>query len=355
VVRSKRKQRGKDVPPELGDHVVHDQGIWMKAVEDLRRGLSAHCRDSKPDKLRFQDGRLEWNLWERIKAEAGEDWLQRNVWLFRCYRVITTYRLGYDEPLRLHVEEMKALEVQETPHSFCRTFRRRFEKDPLATAEELWFRVKSIASWMEVRESFSQWLAFKEDRDYWQDDPDKRARAFQARILASWMTYLGIYEYEHNGRRVRGMRLWEGLGVGTNDKGVPWSPRDWANILEQAARIAEKGNNDCTSLEQWVWWCYPVFSRYGWSAREVQDAASFRKFADMDSLKVIKKYEARFRRYWMTRGLRFAGRKTNRKKPPLAEFVRGIAVPTLDTVRGVVVFRDFPWIPYEKKMMGRKE
>jgi hypothetical protein len=112
------------------------------------------------------------------------------------------------------------------------------------------------------------------------------------------------------------MRLWEGLGVGTNDKGVPWSPRDWANILEQAARIAEKGNNDCIPLEQWVWWCYPVFSRYGWSAREVQDAAR-RRFADKDSLKVIEKHEEDFRRYWMTRGLRFVGRKTNRKKPPL--------------------------------------
>jgi hypothetical protein len=98
-----------------------------------------------------------------------------------------------------------------------------------------------------------------------------------------------------------------------------------------------------------------VFSRYVWSAREVQDAASFRKFADKDSWEVIEKHEEGFRRYWMTRGLRFAGRKTNRQNPPLAEFVRGIVVPTLDTVRGVVVFRDFPWIPYEKKMMGRKE
>jgi len=62
-----------------------------------------------------------------------------------------------------------------------------------------------------------------------------------------------------------------------------------------------------------------------------------------------------FQKYWITRGLRFAGRKTNRSSPPLAEFVRGIAVPTLDTVRGVVVFRDFPWIPYEKKLTGRNE
>jgi hypothetical protein len=338
--RKNRKQRRKDVPPELGDHVEHDQGIWIDAVEDLRRGLSAHCRDSKPDKLRFQDGRLEYNLCERIKAAAGEDWLQRNVWIFRCYRVITTYRLGYDEPLRLHVEEMKAVEVQETPRSFCRTFRRRFEKDPLATAEELWMRVGSIASWMEVQESFSQWLAFKEDRAYWRADEERaRSRAFQARWLAELPSQV-IKSEDRRGRMFIGAPVWEGLGLGYDrQSGRPWRRKAWANILYQAAGLAKKGSDNCTPLEQWVWWCYPVFSRYGWSAREVQDAASFRKFADKGSWEVIEKYDPDFRRYWITRGLRFAGRKTNQSRPPLAEFVRGIVVPALDNVRGVVVWR----------------
>ena len=134
------------------------------------------------------------------------------------------------------------------------------------------------------------------------------------------------------------MHLWEGLGVGTNYKGVPWSSRQWANILERAARLAEKEHNNCTLLEQWVWWYYPVFRRYGWSAREVQDAASFRKFADEDSWKVIEKPEADFRRYWITRGLRFAGRKTNRTNPPLAEFVKHVSVPSPDNVRGVPIW-----------------
>jgi hypothetical protein len=339
--KSKRKQGRRDAP-ELR---VESQEIWRNALDDLRRQHSDQCRTSKPDKLRFQDGRLTDNLWERVKTAAGEDQLQRVVWMLRCYWFITTFRLGYDEPRRLHCEEMKAVGQQDSPRSFCLSLARRLAKNPLATVKELWFRVNSIASWMEAQESFSMWLAFKDNRAFWQaSDLGAMKRAFQAWILATGMTHLGVYEYEFKGRRVRGMRLWEGLGVGTDDKGVPWSPRQWANILKQAARVAEKGSNNCTPLEQWVWWCYPVFHRYGWGAREVRDAASFRRFTDEDSLKVIKKPEVRFRRYWMTRGLRFAGRKTKRRSPPLAEFVRDIAVPSLDNMRGVV-----GWFPLRKK------
>ena len=136
------------MPLKLRDRVVHDQGMWIQAVEDLRHQLSEHCRYSKPDKLRFQDRRLEYNLWEQIKAAAGEDWRQRNVWLFRCYRVTTTFRLGYDEPFRLHCEEMKAMGLSEKPRLFCRSFARRFALDPLATGEELWLRLESIV-WYE--------------------------------------------------------------------------------------------------------------------------------------------------------------------------------------------------------------
>jgi hypothetical protein len=344
--KRKRKQRRKD-PQKWWDAWKRtqrkDPQIWMDAVWDLRRQLGDHCRTSKPDKLRFQTGRLIENLLKRIEA-AGEDRLihpeRLIVPMFCCYWFITTFRFGYDEPRRLHREEMKAVGLQASSRSFCRSLARRFAKNPLATVDELLLRLGSIVSWIEAQESFSMWLSFKGNRAFWLGGHrDERARAFQAWILATWMTNLGIYEYQRKGRRVRGMRLWEGLGVGTNDKGVPWNPGQWANILEQAARLAKKGYDNCTPLEQWVWWCYPVFQRYRWSAREVQDAASFRNFADKSSWEVIEKNDPDFRRYWITRGLRFTGRKTNRRSPPLAEFVRGIAMPTVDDARGVVVWR----------------
>ena len=314
------------------------QRTWIEAVEGVRLGLSAHVRDSKRDELRFQDGRLEWNLWEVVKKEAGEDWVERIAMLLRCYWVISTVSLGYDEPLRLHCEEMRAAGLQKSPRIFCRLFARRFASGAReaidAFGKELVARIESIAAWMEAQESFSQWLAFKEDRVFWQGNPRERLRAFQARILASWTTYLGIYEYEHKGRRIRGMRLWEGLGMGTNEEGVPWSGREWANILKRAARIAEGVREGCTQLDQWVWWCYPVFSRYGWNSREVRDVARAR-FGD----KARKEVED-FRRYWMSRGLRFDwGKKSSREKGELGDFVAAVRVPGLEVVRGVVTWR----------------
>ena len=34
------------------------QQIWWDALNDLRNQLADHCLTSKPDKLRFQEGRL---------------------------------------------------------------------------------------------------------------------------------------------------------------------------------------------------------------------------------------------------------------------------------------------------------
>ena len=48
--------------------------------------------------------------------------------------------------------------------------------------------------------------------------------------------------------------------------------------------------------------------------------------------------EMELRRYWMTRGLRLAGTKTNRPAPLLAEFVRRVLLPDPRNVRGVVIW-----------------
>src|SRR4029453_11918954 len=137
---------------------------------------------------------------------------------------------------------------------------------------------------MEGQESFSMWLAFKGNRAFWRaEEESARSRAFQAGWLADLPSHV-IKSEGRGGRSFIGAPVWEGLGLGYDrQSGRPWNPRQWANILKQAARLAEKGYDNCTPLEQWVWWCYPVFSRYRWSAREVQDAASFRKFTDKDS------------------------------------------------------------------------
>ena len=214
----------------------------------LRHELADHCRTSKPDKLRFQDGRLIDNLWERVQIAAGSDPLEQIVKMLRCYRFITTIQLGYDEPQRLHCEEMKAVELQDSPRSFCLSWSRRFAKNQLTTNQEFWFRVNSISSWVEAQESFSTWLAFRNNRPFWQGvDRHATVRAFQTWILATLNTHLVKYEFK--GRKVRGAKLWQAMGVGANADGSPWNSRQWANILEQAARLAKKRHDNYTPLE----------------------------------------------------------------------------------------------------------
>jgi hypothetical protein len=333
-MRSKRdtRRRTKYEPIDFG-------AIWWTALIDLSNELSDHCLTAKPDQLRFQTGRLFENLKRRIEA-SGKDRLRA---MGLCYSFVTdrSKDLGYDEARRLHFEEnnalinaLKAEESVSKQHGYrpltpaqeekadklLRAHTKRYFKSKRAKEAGVLMRLESIASFMEAQQSFSQWLSFKEQRTAWQGDLDARARATQAWILATLPRHMLVYEYK--GRKVRGARLWEGLGVGTNYSGVPWNQRQWVNILKQAARVAEKGEVDCTPLERWVWWCFPVFQRHGWNWREVKEAAAAR------GLRVVEETAEDFRRHWMTRGLRLTGRKASRKEPPLAEFVRTVSIPT---------------------------
>src|SRR5438128_3112126 len=267
--KRKREQRRK-AKPKARVGFPYFQQIWWEALCDLRSELNTDCLTSKPDQLRFQTGRLCGNLFERMAA-AKDDLV---LTMFRCYLLVTlrSLRLGYDEPLRLHLEEMKAVGLSEQ-------FQPQ-QKSVKAVVDELEFRLHSIASWMEAQESLGMWLAFNYARAAWRNHPG-RTGAIQAALLArlphnSTVTYF-------KGRQIRGARLPEDLGLGVDDKGVPWPPRQWANILEQASRFARKGHSNCTQWEQWVWWCYPVFRGYGWSVREVQDDGVSREFANEDS------------------------------------------------------------------------
>jgi hypothetical protein len=327
---NKKGTRGKRAMPKRTKRPSIDpDAIWWAALSDVREELGNHVLNAIADKLQFQNDRLFENVWMRIKEEKLERVI---VSMFLCYQFVTdpARPLGFDEPRRLHDEEMKAARM-DSARSFCRKARRSKARSPMALYIELYFRLISIACWMEAQESFSMWLAFRHHPAAWRGEADARARAMQAYFLATALSYMHVYEFK--GRRIRGVRVWEGQGLGTNYKGDVWNQGQWANVLRQAARFAEKGETDCTALESWLWWCYPVFRRYGWNTREVQHAAKTRGFTPAEEM-----YEANFRRYLLTRGIAVRGRRTNRESPPLAEFVQEVEAPVSAAVRRLPIW-----------------
>jgi hypothetical protein len=87
--------------------------------------------------------------------------------------------------------------------------------------------------------------------------------------------------------------------------------------------MTDKRYFECTEFERWLWWSHPVFRRYRWNTREIQEAAIQRGFAEAQG-----KHEADFRRRLLTIGLPVSGKKQNRNRtPPLADFVRTVVLP----------------------------
>jgi hypothetical protein len=297
---------------------LHPGKVWLEALCDFENELHAHIEEAEKDQLRLQTGRLYRSLIKRIKTEAKgeEEWRA----LVSCYRFVadTSRHLGYDEARRLHGEEMQARELS-SARSFC--------SRPVSP-DELLSRARSIASWMEAQTSFSFWLVFKDLRQAWRGNTDKRARAIQALYLSK-LPQKFLIKTTHRDREIITARFWEGRRIGTNYDNKPWTDYQWKDILEQAARLTEK-RYDCTELEKWVWWCHPVFRRYGWNTREVQEAAIQRGFTEADEMD-----EANFRRRLITIGLRVNGRKQKQDRtPPLAEFVRNVVLPDPEKVWG---------------------
>jgi hypothetical protein len=181
---------------------------------------------------------------------------------------------------------------------------------------------------MEAQESFSLWLVFKDLKPAWRGDTDERARAIQALYLSK-LPQKFLTKTARRGREVIGAWLRPELHVGTNYDNKAWNPGQWASILKQAAGLTGK-RYDCTELEKWVWWCHPMFRRYGWNTREVKEAAIQRGFTEADEMD-----EANFRRRLITIGLRIRGRRQKRDRtPPLAEFVRNVVLPDPEKVWG---------------------
>jgi hypothetical protein len=185
---------------------------------------------------------------------------------------------------------------------------------------------------MEAQESFSLWLVFKDLRPAWRGDRDAKARAIQACYLSK-LPQKCLIKTEHRSRELITARFPEGVRIGTKYDNRPWNDGQWKTILEQAARLTKKRYN-CTEFERWLGWCYPVFKRYGWNAREVLDAASKRGF----TFKKERMYQPEnFRRHLMSIGLRIAGKKQKRDRTPLlAEFVIRVVLPDSGEIWGSV-------------------
>lgn len=302
--------------------------VWLEALCDFENELHEHVEKAGKDQLRLQDGRLFKSLIKNIKAKAtGKDeW----VAMFDCYQFVTntSWHLGYDEARRLHGEEMKARGLS-SARSFCSFLPKQFAQAPEQLQDllviELRFRVRSVASWMEAQTSFSFWLGFKDLRQAWRGNIDERARAIQALYLSK-LPQKCLIKTKHRDRELISACFPEGVRIGTNYKNKPWSNYQWKDILEHAAGLTDK-RCDCTELERWVWWCFPVFRRYRWNTREVLNAASIREIAFENEKAGIDKL-INFQKYWIRRGLRFVGRKQKQNRtPPLAEFVRRLVLP----------------------------
>jgi hypothetical protein len=232
---------------------------------------------------------------------------------------------GYEEMRRLHGEEMAARGLRSAVE-FCSSV--------VESLDELLLRVRSIASWMEAHEAFSLWLVFKELRGAWRGDISARARTLQALYL-SQLPQKFLIDTKHRGRELLTARFSEGVRIGTDYGNRPWTEGQWRNILRQAAGLVGK-RYGCTELELWVWWAYPVFRRYGWNTRQVLGVASERGMdfekekAGIDQLMV-------FQKYWIRRGLRFAGGKQRQDSaPPLWEFVKQVVLPETGKMWGPV-------------------
>jgi hypothetical protein len=295
----------------------HPGKVWWEALCDFRNELHAHVENAEYDQLRFQTERLYVSLIKRIDAElTGQDdhdkWAAYVCW----YRFVTGLceKAGYKEAFRLHGKEITARKLF-SPRSFCADL---FSHPP----DELKFRVRSIASWMEAQESFSLWLLVKNLRLVWKGNMDERARA----IRACWLSKLPEWRPEDFLKKTK--------RIGINYEGKPWNATQWRTILKDARRLTEK-KYDCTELEQWVWWCYPVFKRYGWTTRQVIDVAILSGI-DFEKEKAGIDNPTTFQKYWIRRGLRFAWGKPKQDQPPppLAKFVTDIVLPEREKMWG---------------------
>ena len=229
--------------------------FWRVAVVKLREQLEEDCITHAPERRHLQNRRLIENLHaELLSSNRPEYWGLMAYWLI-CGSPWQD-QLGYEEPRRQHYAELKTLGI------YPEFDRPQFQTKPPSAALplELLFRLDSRASWIEAQESWVVWRALSDRPAAWdRDDPEARIQAMNAGMIARLPT---IFD---------GMSDWfvaEMIGDLRR-----WSKPQWAKTLKMAARVVELGDQPVSELDRWVWWRYPIFMRYHWSAAEVCRAA----------------------------------------------------------------------------------
>jgi hypothetical protein len=234
-------------------------------------------------------------------------------WLFTDSPIST--RLGYNAARTEYYREMAA-----------RGLSPRFEPtgSDAQIVNELLFRLESLAAWLEAQDAWTLWRNIVAHPAAWNsEDPLAQEQARHAALIATFPHVTDSVSDSATARIV------EDFGK--------WTKPQWANVLKAAARLAAKPDKPITKIDDWVWWRFPIFRRYRWSAAEVCRAAEERFRLDDELINV-----AAFQLAWIRRGLRFTGSKTNRKKPPLWDFVVK-KTPPQNVPRGFVIL---PWITY---------
>ena len=286
---------------ELREAVEQMARPWRLAISKLREQLEEECLRHPSERRRFQNRRLIKNFGAELGPSLGKS-ATRAYWLF-CGSPWQD-ELGYNEARQQHCAELKAVGFS----SEFLPLRAQGKYDWEWIAKEFNFRLDSLASWIEAHESWIIWRILNSQPAMW-DREDSHAR--QQEIVASVIARLSL---------ANGVPTWAITAIVESSQ--TWNRSQWLKVLKAAVRIASQPEKRPSELEEWVWWRYPIFSRYRWSAAEICRAARER-FGDSDDVT----NQAAFQSAWVRRGLRFTGRKTRQQRPLLWDFVINEEVP----------------------------
>jgi hypothetical protein len=295
---------------------------WRVAVFRLRDQHVRHCLTQPPERRRFQNRRLFKNFNDAYTSLAapGKN-LLLSYWWFSGYS--RENDVPYKEARQQHYAELKARGLPKEFDPGCPAKNR---NDPIV--KEFTFRLNSLASWIEAQESWIFWRGLCNRPAMWnRRDPKARKRAVAAGLIRGMRTIANELPDRMIMDFVKDFRK--------------WSKSEWAQILKSAARDSDKVNEDDLRLERWVWWRYPIFSRYLWSTAEVCRAAR-EKFGRIHHVD----HQESFQLFWIRRGLRFSGKRRKRNRPPLWDFVMNKEVP----IKVSLAYPTFTPIPYGKEM-----
>lgn len=290
---------------------------WREALRGFREHLADQCRILKDAERRFQDGALAKRFVDVVRS--GEN-IGRTVvdayWLF-CGSPWAE-QLGFNAARQRHLAEMRARGLS---NELGLGSKMDFEN----FVEELLFRLSSLLSWVEAQETWGIWLFLNRAREVWTlEDDVQRERAWAAVMLASMPSMVTQLSNKAFGC------LWLGGELGGKEsagiiEGCDFrNSGQWANVLQDAAKIANSPPTEPNRLKKWVWWNYSIFRRYRWSAAEIHATAIYCGFGN------LVKEAAGLQQEWIRGGLRFTGRRQSRKHPPLWEFVCKQPIPEVD-------------------------